>query len=244
MVKTPDGTGSHSERPGDVVLVRETAPEVEPRLQLLSSWTPHPPLRNVHPPARNQSYRAEDRRLEPSNVASGENMAAAASPSPSTQASMNASPTAMSSLVTGPERVGPLQVRSGLSRSGLHRSGLRPPPGTAGVSVRSNDGALVTIQIAATKTAIPTTPAAMRWFRRLRSRRRPAARMPPSCWMKRRLSRSRRTWVRHHWPPGVASSPPAPATRACGPSPGERRACAPASSELNPISSVRTNAAR
>ena len=46
------------------------------------------------------------------------------------------------------------------------------PPGTAGVWVRSDDPTDVTIQTAATNTAIPTTPAAMRWFRRLRSRRR------------------------------------------------------------------------
>ena len=38
-------------------------------------------------------------------------------------------------------------------------------PGTAGVSERSSDPTLVTIQTAATKTTIPTTPAAMRWFR-------------------------------------------------------------------------------
>src|SRR4029450_1131206 len=55
---------------------------------------------------------------------------------------------------------------------GLDPFGPVAPPGTAGVSLRPNDPKLVTIQIAATNTAIPTTPAAMRWFRRLRSRRR------------------------------------------------------------------------
>src|SRR4029450_1424811 len=55
---------------------------------------------------------------------------------------------------------------------GLDPFGPVAPPGTAGVSLRPNDPTLVTIQIAATNTAIPTTPAAMRWFRRLRSRRR------------------------------------------------------------------------
>jgi hypothetical protein len=36
------------------------------------------------------------------------------------------------------------------------------PPGRAGVWVRSNDPTDVTIQTAATKTVIPTTPAVMR----------------------------------------------------------------------------------
>jgi len=45
------------------------------------------------------------------------------------------------------------------------------PPGMAGVD-RSKAPPLVTIQSTAPRIVIPTTPAAMRWFRRLRSRRR------------------------------------------------------------------------
>ena len=45
------------------------------------------------------------------------------------------------------------------------------PPGTAGVD-RSYAPPLVTIQSTPTRIVIPTTPATMRWFRRLRSRRR------------------------------------------------------------------------
>ena len=138
-------------------------------------WTPHPPPENVHPPARNQSWRAgRIAGWNPSNVPSGFSMAAAASPSPSSQACMNESPTAMSCSVTGPSVyvVGPMYA--GPVSAGPV-SPVSAPPGTAGVSVRSNGPPLVTIQIAATKTAIPTTPAAMRWFRRLRSRRRSSA---------------------------------------------------------------------
>src|SRR4029453_2873182 len=46
------------------------------------------------------------------------------------------------------------------------------PPGTTSVWVRSNGMPVVTTKIAATNTAIPTTPEVMRWFRRWRSRRR------------------------------------------------------------------------
>jgi hypothetical protein len=44
--------------------------------------------------------------------------------------------------------------------------------GAAGICVRWNGPPDVTIQTAATKTTIATTPAEILWFRRLRSRRR------------------------------------------------------------------------
>jgi hypothetical protein len=63
-------------------------------------------------------------------------------------------------LYVGPVSAGPVTVGP-----------VTAGPVAAGVWVRSSDPTLVTIQIAATNTAIPTTPAAIRWFRRLRSRR-------------------------------------------------------------------------
>jgi hypothetical protein len=71
---------------------------------------------------------------------------------------------------------GPVSPPSGAAEAGAAGGAvcvgtISEPPGAAGVD-RSNAPPLVTSQTATTKTAIPTTPAAIRWLRRVRSRRR------------------------------------------------------------------------
>jgi hypothetical protein len=63
-------------------------------------------------------------------------------------------------------------TRSGGTVGPVSVGPVTSPPGTIDVCDRSTDKPFVTIQTAATNTAIPTTLAAMRWFRRFRSRRR------------------------------------------------------------------------
>ena len=62
-------------------------------------------------------------------------------------------------VTAGPVSAGPVTAGP------VCASPVTSPPGATDFSLRSSDRPLVTIQTAATNTAIPTTPAAMRWFR-------------------------------------------------------------------------------